>query len=186
MAESRSATLLVCCPDQQGLVSALSTFISDNKGNILDLEQYVDAENSVFFMRVQWDLTGFSISEQELPKAIDALATGLGMNWRLHYSDERPRMAVFVSRYSHCMLDIFARIQAGEWQVDIPCVISNHDELRPLAENLGIAFQIKDDLLDILGKERKTGKPSGNDINRLLGVLVQTLPDNGGQTMEPA
>lgn len=138
--DPRSAILLVSCPDQQGLVAALSTFISDKRGNILDLEQYVDAEGGRFFMRVQWDLAEFAIDAADLPGAIGELAARFDMDWRLHYSDERPRMAVFVSKYSHCMLDIFARIQANEWQVDIPCVISNHDDLRPLVENIGIAF----------------------------------------------
>lgn len=137
-----NAILLVSCPDQRGLVAALSTFVNDNNGNIIELEQHVDTEAGVFFMRLQWDLTDFSISTDALPDAIRALAERFRMHWELYFSDDTPRMAVFVSRHSHCLLDILSRIQSCEWNVQLPLIISNHAELKHFADNLGIEFHV--------------------------------------------
>jgi formyltetrahydrofolate deformylase len=92
-------------------------------------------------MRVEWDLDGFAIpAEQIAARFKEALADRFEMNWALHFSDEVPRMALFVSRLSHCLFDILARWQSGEWQVEVPLIISNHEDLRPVAERFGIPY----------------------------------------------
>lgn len=139
----RSAILLIHCPDQPGLVAAISNFIADNGGNILDLDQHVDDERGIFFMRVEWNLAGFRIPLAHIADRFgDTIGAPFNMQWRLHFSDERPRMAILVSRLPHCLTDLLARWQSGEWQVDIPLIISNHETLRPVAEQFGIEFRV--------------------------------------------
>ena len=142
MSRRPAAILLVSCPDRQGLVATVSGFISRHGGNIIDLEQYVDHEAGVFFMRVEWELDGFALDAGTLPQAVAELAAPLDMEWRLYFSDQRPRMAVLVSRHPHCLLDILARVQAGEWEVELPLVISNHPDLEPFVAPLGIPFHV--------------------------------------------
>ncbi|HEX5513914.1 MAG TPA: formyltetrahydrofolate deformylase [Gammaproteobacteria bacterium] len=138
---NRTAILLIHCHDRRGLVSAITDFIFRNDGNIVYLDQHVDAQKEVFFMRVEWELDGFAIpAEQIASRFKEALADRFEMNWALHFSDEVPRMALFVSRLSHCLFDILARWQSGEWQVEVPLIISNHEDLRPVAERFGIPY----------------------------------------------
>jgi formyltetrahydrofolate deformylase len=137
-----SATLLISCPDRQGLVAAVTNFLSRNNGNILQLDQHVDTAESVFFMRVQWDMGGFRIARGDLQAAFQAVADTLEMDFSLHFSDQIPRMAVFVSKEAHCLYDILYRYQSGEWPVTIPVIISNHPDLGPLAEKFGIDFHV--------------------------------------------
>ncbi|MDH3526022.1 MAG: formyltetrahydrofolate deformylase [Gammaproteobacteria bacterium] len=143
MSEKRSAILLISCPDQKGLVSSVTEFIFCHGGNIIDLEQHVDIDESHFFMRIEWDLAEFSIARGEIDAQFRAsVGTRLGIQWTLYFSDVVPRMAVYVSRYSHCLYDILSRYQAGDWQVEVPLVISNHPDLRAAAEGLGIDYHV--------------------------------------------
>jgi formyltetrahydrofolate deformylase len=137
----RSAILLIHCPDQKGIVIAVTEFIFKNGGNILFLEQHVDAEQRRFFMRIEWDLAGFAIDDARIGEYFETLvARRFGMRWRLHFSDEVPRMALFVSREPHCFHDLLARYEAGEWRVEIPLIISNHPDLQRAAQRLGIEY----------------------------------------------
>ncbi len=134
-----TAILLIHAPDQPGLVAAVSGFIAQRGGNIVALDEHVDA--GVFFLRVAWQLPGFALSADELGGAIRSeLAEPFGMSWQLHFSNQRPRLAIFVSTLPHCLYDILSRWQSGEWRVDIPLIISNHETLRPVAEQFGIPF----------------------------------------------
>lgn len=143
MSAAHSAILLISCPDQKGLVSAVTRFIFEQGGNILQLDQHVDAEASAFFMRVEWDLAGFVLEREAIGTAFDlTIARRFSMAWSLHFSDDVPRMALFVSKQSHCLYDILGRVQSGEWKVQIPVMISNHDALRPVAESFGIPFHV--------------------------------------------
>lgn len=138
---SRSAILLIHCADQRGLVAAVTEFISKNGGNILALEQHVDPLAHEFFMRVEWDLATFTIPDEKIADFFDTLiAKRHRMTFKLHFSDERLRMALFVSKPAHCLYDILGRVQAGEWQVDIPLIVSNHDAHAGAAGKNGIAF----------------------------------------------
>jgi len=139
--KSKSAILLIHCPDQKGIVISITEFIFANGGNILYLDQHVDTERQVFFMRVEWDLHDFVIADGKIDEYFETLvAKRFSMNWRLHFSDEVPRMALFVSKLPHCFYDILARYEAGEWQVEIPLIISNHPDMQIAASRLGIDY----------------------------------------------
>lgn len=139
--DPRSAILLVHCPDREGLVVAITNFISSNGGNILYLDQHVDAETRRFFMRVEWNLDRFSMVGDHIGERFDEhVAKRFGMTWQLYFSDDRPRMAVFVSRLPHCFYDILARYEASEWLVDIPLIISNHRDMENVAQRFGIDY----------------------------------------------
>lgn len=137
-----SATLLISSPDRRGLVAAITDFIFRRNGNILHLDQHVDTEHNIFFMRVQWDLTNFEISKEKIAPAFAPLAEQYQMNWRVHFSDERQRMAIFVSKEDHCLYDMLSRWQSGEWRVDIPLIISNHPTLEHVAQKFDIPFHL--------------------------------------------
>ena len=139
----KKAIILIYSPDQPGLVAAVSDFISINQGNILNMEQHVDRNSGTFFMRVEWDLTNFLIPREKIEDYFHTLyAQKLQMTFRLYFSDEKPRMALFVSKMSHCLFDILARYTAGEWNVELPFIISNHEDLRWVAEKFGIDFHV--------------------------------------------
>ncbi|MDX2162713.1 MAG: formyltetrahydrofolate deformylase [bacterium] len=139
---SQSAVLLISCPDQPGLVAAITRFIAEHHGNILHLDQHVDMQENVFFMRVEWDLSGFTLPPDAISETFSRIAEPLRMNWRLRFSDQVPRMAVFVSKEAHCLYEILARYQAGEWNVTIPLIVSNHAALEPIAQKFGIEFRL--------------------------------------------
>lgn len=138
-----SAILLLHCPDKQGIISELTKFITDNHGNIMYLDQYVDREDGMFFMRIEWELEHFLIPRNKIKDIIDTLYTErYQMNFNLYFSDVKPRMAIFVSKMSHCLYDLLARWKAGELNVDIPCIVSNHENLRYVAEQFGIPYYV--------------------------------------------
>jgi formyltetrahydrofolate deformylase len=140
-ATSKSAILLIHCPDQKGIVISITEFIFKNGGNILYLDQHVDTERQVFFMRIEWDLHDFVIADSKIGEYFETLvAKRFSMNWQLHFSNEVPRMALFVSKQPHCFYDMLARYEAGEWQVEIPLIISNHTDMQTAAERQGIDF----------------------------------------------
>ena len=140
-ATSKSAILLIHCPDQKGIVISITEFIFKNGGNILYLDQHVDTERQVFFMRIEWDLQDFVIADGKIGEYFETLvAKRFSMNWQLHFSNEVPRMALFVSKQPHCFYDMLARYEAGEWQVEIPLIISNHTDMQTAAERQGIDF----------------------------------------------
>lgn len=137
-----SATLLISCPDRQGLVASITDFIFKNEGNILHLDQHVDVENNIFFMRVEWDLATFKIWRKDIATTFSPIAESYGMIWQLHFNDSKPRMAIFVSKQSHCLYDILSRWQSGEFHVDIPLIISNHPNLESIAQQFDIPYHI--------------------------------------------
>lgn len=137
-----SATLLIHCPDRKGLVASVTEFLFRSRGNILDLAQHVDPQNSMFFMRVEWDLADFTIPREEIGHRFhEEVAGRFDMEWKLFFSDEVPRMAVFVSRLPHCLYDILARCESDEWRVDLPLIISNHEDLRPVAQHFDVEYR---------------------------------------------
>ena len=141
--KSRSAILLIHCPDRQGLVAAITEFIFKNEGNIIFLEQHVDSAQEIFFMRVEWDLEKFRIPADKIGEYFQTLiAEKFNMRWNLYFSDYTPRMAIFVSKLSHCLYDILSRIQAEEWNVEVPLIISNHKELEEVAAKFGIDYHV--------------------------------------------
>lgn len=138
-----TAILLLHCPDKQGIITEVTKFITDNNGNIVYLDQYVDRQDGMFFMRIEWELDGFIIPREKLGEYIQTLyAQRYQMTFSLYFNDRRPRMAIFVSKMSHCLYDLLARYKAGEWDVEIPCIISNHEDLRYIAEQFDIPYYV--------------------------------------------
>ena len=137
------AILLLHCPDEQGIISEITKFITDNHGNIVYLDQYVDCEDSMFFMRLEWELENFMIPREKIEDIINTLyKVRYNMNFNLYFNDEKPRMAIFVSKMSHCLYDLLARYKAGEWKVEIPCIVSNHEDLSYVAKQFGIPYYV--------------------------------------------
>ncbi len=139
---TNAAILLISCPDRAGLVANITQFIFTHGGNILHLDQHVDAQENVFFMRVEWELSHFIIPSHEIANRFQPIAQQFEMTWQLHFSESRPKMALFVSKESHALYDILARWQGDELPVDIPVIISNHEVLRPVAQQFGIPFAL--------------------------------------------
>lgn len=135
------AIILMHCPDQKGIVSKVTDFILNNNGNITNLDQHVDTDEDYFFMRLEWDLEGFLIPKSRISDFFQTLiGDRFNMKWRLHFEEEKPRVALFVSKYTHCLYDILSRYESGEWKIEIPLMISNHDALRPIAERHNIPY----------------------------------------------
>lgn len=138
-----TAILLLHCPDQQGIITDVTKFITDNRGNIVYLDQYVDTIDGMLFMRIEWELDGFLIPREKIQEYVDTMfAVRYSMNINVFFSDVKPRMAIFVSKMSHCLYDLLARYKAGEYDIDIPCIVSNHEDLRYVAEQFNIPFYV--------------------------------------------
>lgn len=139
----KTAKLLLHCPDKPGILAEVTDFITVNKGNIIYLDQYVDHVENIFFMRIEWELKDFLVPQEKIEDYFATLyAQKYEMNFRLYFSDTKPRMAIFVSKMSHCLFDLLAPYTAGEWNVEIPLIISNHPDLQHVAERFGIPFHL--------------------------------------------
>lgn len=138
-----TAILLMHCPDQKGLVAAVTDFLHRNNGNIISLDQHVDREAGRFFMRVEWELADFSIPEEKIDDFFGTLVgKRYNMEWQLHFTQRKPRVAIFVSKMSHCLYDILQRYMSSEWSVEIPVILSNHDNLKYIADRFDIPFEV--------------------------------------------
>jgi formyltetrahydrofolate deformylase len=135
-----TAVLLISCGDQRGLVAAVSDFLYRNRGNIVHADQHTDREEGVFLQRIEWELDGFAVERAGIEAAFRPIAERFNMRWSLHFSDEVPRIALLVSKLPHCLYDLLARWRMGEFNAEIPIVISNHDDARPIAESFGAPF----------------------------------------------
>ena len=135
------AILIIQCPDQKGIVAEVSRFLYSHEGNILEVDQHVDEEMGRFFMRVSWMLDSFSLKKEEIAERFkQEVGNRFQMEFKLHFNLPKPRMAIFVSKLSHCLFDILGRHHAGQLEVDIPLVISNHPDLKTIVEAFGIPF----------------------------------------------
>lgn len=141
--QKTTAVLLIHCPDKQGLLALVTEFINKNNGNILYLDQHVDRQEKLFYMRVEWDLENFEIPKNKISDYFATLiAHKNNMTFEIHFSEEKPRMAIFVSKMSHCLYDLLSRYTAGEWNVEIPIIISNHPDMEVVAKRFGIDYHI--------------------------------------------
>lgn len=162
-----SAILLIHCPDQPGLVAAITEFIYQHNGNIIHLDQHVDAQENVFFMRVEWDLSAFDVRRGDIAAQFRPIAARFGMTWQLKFSDERMRMAIFVSKQSHALYDLLSRWQSGDLACDIPLIVSNHDHLKQVADQFSIPF-----------RQFTVTKENKADVERAqLTLLAEHQPD---------
>lgn len=135
-----TATLLITCPDSKGIVAAIADFLYQHDANILHADQHQDAENNLFLMRVEWDLAGFSITPEKFEQHFAPIANRFNMEWQLKLSQKPLRMAIMVSQYDHCLTDLLHRHKNGELACEIPLIISNHLDTKPLAEFYGVDF----------------------------------------------
>ncbi len=140
--ENLTAILLLSCPDRVGLVSRISHFIFERGGNIIDLDEHVDPAEKRFSLRIAWDMTGFSISPTEMKEAFTPLAKEFGAAWEIRYSEPKMRLAIFVSKYDHCLQDILWRHSLGEFSAEIALIVSNHSDLKALAAQYQIPFNV--------------------------------------------
>lgn len=138
-----SVTLQMSCKDKKGIIAGVTSFIHGNSGNIIVLDEFVDPGTRRFFMRVQWSTDGFRIRRGALHREIGALMGELGLDadWELFFSDSRPRMAIFVSKYDHCIYELLLKHRMGELKCDIPLIISNHPDLAHIGRAFGIPFE---------------------------------------------
>lgn len=137
---SPTATLLISCPDQRGLVAKFANFIYTYGGNIVHADQHTDFAAGLFLTRLEWQLDGFGLSRELIGAAFNAIAQPLQATWQLHFSDTVRRIAIWVSRQEHCLLDLIWRQRAGELPAEINLIISNHADLRAIAEQFGIDY----------------------------------------------
>lgn len=138
-----TAILLMHCPDQSGIIAVVTEFINVNGGNIIYLDQHVDLVQNVFFMRIEWELENFTIPKEKIGEYFDTLyASKYQMYFRIYFNDYKPRMAIFVSKMSHCIYDLLARYTAGEWDVEVPLIISNHPDLEEVGRRFDIPFHV--------------------------------------------
>ena len=185
-ATKKSAILLIHCLDKPGIVVTITDFIYNNGGNILYLDQHVDSERGVFFMRVEWDLENFTIQQDKIAEYFETLVgSRYQMTAQLHFSDTKLRMALFVSKMSHCFYDLLARYESDELKVEIPVIISNHTELQHVAERLGIDFHCisitKDNKKQQEEKQKKLLQQHDIDFI-VLARYMQVLSDDFVET----
>ena len=136
-----NAVLLVACPDQRGIVAAVASFVTAHGGNIVDLQQHTDHTDALFFQRVEFELDGLTLSREEIAEAAAPIMENYAMRWTLRFTDERQRVAVLVSRESHCLSDLLHRRRSGELPIDIPVVISNHPNHAEMASWFGVEYR---------------------------------------------
>ena len=138
-----TAILRIHCPDQRGLVARVTDFIQRNNGNVVALDQHTDKIESRFFMRIEWELDGFELTKEQIAPAFQhAIAIPCHMVWSLDFSDRIPRMAIMVSKMSHCLYDLLARYQGGELPVEIPIIVGNHEAMAEVAKQFDIPFHL--------------------------------------------
>jgi formyltetrahydrofolate deformylase len=137
---SSTATLLFSCPDRRGLVAKVADFIYSNGGNIIHADHHTDFNAGLFLSRIEWQLEGFNLPRESIALAFGAISQPLNGTYEIHFSDTVSRIAIWVSRQNHCLLDLIWRQQAGEFTAEIPLIISNHPDLESIAQQFGIAY----------------------------------------------
>lgn len=133
-------TILINCLDQVGIITAVTGFLHDKGGNVIYLDQHVDKESSIFFMRIECEFEKELERDSFKKNFQTTLADTFDMKWSLHLDTIKPRMAIFVSKYKHCLYDILSRYNSGELQVEIPFILSNHGDLEFIANKFEIPF----------------------------------------------
>ncbi|MBJ6368753.1 formyltetrahydrofolate deformylase [Snuella sedimenti] len=134
-------TILIHCKDRPNIIASVTNFIAQRSGNIVYIDQHVDREQNIFFMRLESEFTIPSFSTDDFKAAFKSgLAETFEMKWRIYSSERKPKMALFVSKYDHCLYDILGRYNSGELNLEIPFIISNHSDLKPIADSFKIPF----------------------------------------------
>ena len=137
---TRTARLLIACPDARGIVAAVAGFVAEHGGNLLESDQHTDTEHDEFFMRLEFELEGCDLDPGNFARVWSPLADRFGMSWQVRWGEDVKRMAILVGKQAHCLQDLLWRWQAGELRARIPAIISNHPTLQPVAEAAGVPF----------------------------------------------
>ncbi len=135
-----TAILLLSCSDQNGLVAKISNFISENNGNIVDLDEHVDSDQNMFFIRVAWKMDQFKIEKKDIHSKFQPLAEEFNAKWKINFTEQKLKLAIFVSKFDHALQEILWRNKFGEFNTEIVAIISNHPNLIGLAETYDIPF----------------------------------------------
>ncbi len=142
MSGAAHATLLVCCPDRKGLVAALSGILYDHGANILQAQQHTEADEKMFFQRIRFELDELDSSRTDLESLLEIECGRYQMRWRIAYSDRPNRIAIFVSKFEHCLYDLLLRHRLGELNCEIAAILSNHPDLEPVARQFEVPFHV--------------------------------------------
>ena len=134
------AILLISCRDQKGITAAITNFIFQNQGNIVHADQHIDEQSNTFFMRIEWSLDVFKLKREDIKAAFAVIAGAFDMTWKLSFSDQKSRVAIFVSKHLHCLYDLLYRYKTGQLHCDIALLISNHPDAGGIAQDFGIKF----------------------------------------------
>jgi len=173
-----SAILLISCPDRKGLNAAIAEFIFRNNGNILHADEHQDEDLGLFLMRVEWDLSEFAIPMGDFGRHFAPIAEKFAMDWRLASSSRRPNVALFVSKYDHCLADLLYRHRSGELACEIPLIISNHPDVQALADFYRVPLQVvpvtKENKAEAEARELELLAPLGIDLI-VLARYMQVL-----------
>src|SRR6516164_1508434 len=161
-ARNKTAIVLIDCPDRRGIVAVVSDFLFRHNANILHADQHQDADLGLFLTRIEWDLSGFDLNPEGFARKFAPIARRFEMHWRLEFSEVRPRLAIFVSHYDHCLADLLYRRESGELHCEIPLVISNHPDAQRLAEFHRVSFH-----------HIPTGSASKREVERKQLVLLR-------------
>ncbi|GAB3650058.1 formyltetrahydrofolate deformylase [Echinicola sediminis] len=177
-----SAILIIQCKDQKGIVAAVTQFLYFHNGNVEEVDQYIDNETGDFYMRAKWELESFAIKKDQIERIFsETVGQKFAMNFSLHFNQPRPKMAIFVSKFSHCLFDILSRFYSGEFDVEIPMVISNHEKLKAVVEAFGIPFYYfpinKENKLEQEQKQLALLKEKGVDFVVLARYMQILSPD---------
>ncbi|MDC7227288.1 MAG: formyltetrahydrofolate deformylase [Spirochaetales bacterium] len=179
--KNEKAILLISCLDKGGIVAEISHFISTYNGNIIHSDQHNDDASNTFFMRIEWNLSGFTIPKDKISQAFEAIAIKFDMKWELKFSSERTKMAIFVSKYDHCLYELLLRNRAGELDADIVQIISNHEDARPIADYFGVPYEVfkitKDTKLDQEQKEIELLESRETDLVVLARYMQVLSPE---------
>ena len=134
-------TILIHCKDRPNIIASVTNFIAENGGNIIYIDQHVDREQDIFFMRLESEFISDNFSTSNFKSVFESdLANKFEMKWRIYSSEKKPKMALFISKYDHCLYDLLGRYNSGELNLEIPFIISNHNDLKPIADNFKIPF----------------------------------------------
>ena len=176
-----SAILLVICPDQKGINAAIADFIFQANGNILHADEHQDHEQNLFLMRVEWDLEGFSIPMEEFARRFEPVAARFQMKWRVAHSAVRPKVAIFVSKYDHCLADLLYRQRTGEIACEIPAIVSNHADGQRWADFYGVPMHVipvrKETKGEDEARQLEVLRPLGVDLIVLARYMQVLSPD---------
>ena len=162
-----TAILLLSCPDQKGVVATIADFVYRHNGNILHADEHADEGSNLFLMRVEFDPADFDIDLADFARHFDPIAKRFHMTWRLAQSARRPRMAILVSKYDHCLADLLYRHRSGELTCEIPLIISNHPDNKPIADFYGVPFET----IPVVKEQKQVAE------QKILDLLKQHNPD---------